>query len=139
MSRTRYGAPTTKTPTPIPNAAWIEWRGRRWAADRNCLVRDDCPSFLPYAGAEWLTWNKPSVVTLDCLVMPDSTKKPPAVLGWVEPLVRAAASVRWGTATSPIWLLDKADEPMAIIMPASWVAKKVEPIDEMFARTRETR
>lgn len=52
-----YGEPDL-SPLPIPDDAWVGWRGRRWATNGVTLVRDDCPPVNRLSATE--EWYSPA-------------------------------------------------------------------------------
>lgn len=133
-----HAPPPPPTPTPIPYDAWIEWDGHRWATDGRCAVREDCPPFILVALSNgWLTRDKPTPTDMtNALGDPDNLGPAPHVDARLEPLVRAAAAVRW-KGMQPIHLIDGEGKLMALIMPTR--DETCERLNVMFARTRETR
>lgn len=142
-----YAPPPEPQPERPPEDAWFEWEGRRWATDGNYLVRDDCPAFIRVKSSiGWAGPNgrypQPDVDRIREAIglMPVSVGPAPHVDLRAEPLVRAAADVRWGTLSSPVWLLDESGALMAIVMPVRAEMtdnKETCDVAELFARTRE--
>ena len=140
----RYPLPLPSRP---PDGAWFEWRGRKWATDSYFLVRDDCPPFVPVRVSRgWLGASGgplPDVAHMERRMgaIPTGDGPAPMIDVRAEPLVRAAASVKWGTKVAPVWLLDADGAPMAIVMPCRADVpgeNPIEAVDAMFARTRST-
>ena len=119
-------APVAPVPFSVPDDAWTEWRGARWACDGNTLVREGAPPIeRDRPGGEWFSPRhrygvlKPEQI--DTMVA--AIAAPANFDGFYHvrntPLFKAAARIVEHGGYSPTELYDDKGELFAIVAAVS--------------------